>query len=74
LTVDKIRQFLTDYMNHKLEPTLKSEEPPVDLNEPVTVVVGKTFNDLVVNNDNDVLIEFYAPWCQYCQMLAPIWE
>ena len=45
----------------KLKPTIKSEEPPKDNNGPVKVVTANTFDD-IVNNGNDVLIEFYAPW------------
>ena len=40
-----------------------SEEEPENNNEFIKIVVGKTFKKMVIENDNDVLIYFYAPWC-----------
>lgn len=61
-------------MENKLEPFLKSEEIPESNDEPVKVAVAKNFDDVVVNNGKDTLIEFYAPWCGHCKKLTPIYE
>jgi protein disulfide-isomerase A1 len=74
VTADSIKNFFDDWSNGRLKPFFKSEPIPESNNEPVKVVVGKSFNDIVLNEDNDVLIEFYAPWCGHCKALAPIFD
>lgn len=74
ITVESISEFVKDFKSGSLQPFLKSQDIPEDNNEPVKVVVGKNFNEIVINNDKDVLIEFYAPWCGHCKKLAPIWD
>lgn len=58
-----------------IKPHLKSEPVlPADLEGDVKVVKGESFNDIVMNNDKDVLVEFYAPWCGHCKKLAPTYD
>lgn len=61
-------------VDEKLEPYLKSEAIPESNSEPVKVAVAKNFDEVVVNNDKDTLVEFYAPWCGHCKKLAPAYD
>jgi len=75
LTLETIKAFETDFMEGKLTASLKSEEPKEeDLAGPVKIIKGKSFDSIVINNEKDVFVEFYAPWCGHCKKLAPLWE
>ncbi|KAL5007449.1 hypothetical protein ScPMuIL_016255 [Solemya velum] len=68
---DEIREYLDAFSKGKLEPVVKSQPIPKRQEGPVTVVVGKSFQDIVLDEEKDVLIEFYAPWCGHCKKLEP---
>lgn len=68
------RSFVQSYLDGNLKPWLKSEQPPANNDEPVKVIVGTTFEDIVLDDEKDVLVEFYAPWCGHCKSLAPKYE
>jgi protein disulfide-isomerase A1 len=74
ITQDSLAEFIKNFADGKLTPNLKSEEIPTPNDESVFVLVGKNFDDEVLNNDKHVLVEFYAPWCGHCKKLAPIWD
>ncbi|TGZ76966.1 protein disulfide isomerase [Ascodesmis nigricans] len=74
ITEESLNEFVEDFVAGKIEPSIKSEAIPEKNDGPVTVVVAHSYEDLVINNDKDVLLEFYAPWCGHCKNLAPKYE
>jgi protein disulfide-isomerase A1 len=75
VTSEAITAHVQNFLDGKLKPHLKSEPVlPEDTANDVIVLKGESFADLVLNNDKDVLVEFYAPWCGHCKKLAPTWD
>ena len=72
-TFDGFKVWLNKFVEGELEAYMQSEDVPEEKYEDdVKVVVGKTWEEEVVQSPNDVLIAFHAPWCQHCQMLMPV--
>ncbi|KAL1915922.1 uncharacterized protein VTP21DRAFT_6310 [Calcarisporiella thermophila] len=40
----------------------------------VTVLSTSDFDEVALDKNKGVLVEFYAPWCGHCKNLAPIYE
>ncbi|CBX98028.1 hypothetical protein IAQ61_010132 [Plenodomus lingam] len=74
ITAKEIGSFVEDVIAGKIEPSIKSEPIPESNDGPVKVVVAHNYKDIVFEEDKDVLVEFYAPWCGHCKALAPKYE
>jgi protein disulfide-isomerase A1 len=62
ITAVDIEKFVVSYLDGSMPPSMKSEPIPETQEGPVIVVVAKSYNDIVLDDKKDVLIEFYAPW------------
>ncbi|KAI8088079.1 thioredoxin-like protein [Gilbertella persicaria] len=72
---EAIQLFLESVVQGQAQPAIKSQAFPVrNSNDPVKVVTGNDFEEIVHDRTKDVLLEIYAPWCAHSQALAPTYE
>lgn len=74
VTLDKLKVFGEDFVEDKLKPFYKSDPIPETNDDDVKIVVGNNFDELVLDESKDVLLEIYAPWCGHCQSLEPTYN
>ncbi|RQM06990.1 hypothetical protein DH86_00000132 [Scytalidium sp. 3C] len=74
ITAETIGEFVQAYADGKIEPSIKSEPLPENQDGPVTIIVAKNYDEIVLDDSKDVLVEFYAPWCGHCKALAPKYD
>lgn len=74
INADNIKAFGEDFLADKLKPFFKSDPVPEKNDGDVKIVVGNNFDEIVLDESKDVLLELYAPWCGHCQALEPIYD
>eukprot|EP00929_Paragymnodinium_shiwhaense_P002410 TRINITY_DN102646_c0_g1_i1.p1 TRINITY_DN102646_c0_g1~~TRINITY_DN102646_c0_g1_i1.p1 ORF type:complete len:622 (-),score=160.03 TRINITY_DN102646_c0_g1_i1:14-1879(-) len=74
LKSEDVVKFASDYEAGKVEPWIKSEPVPTDDMGPVWTLVGTTYAKTVKDEEKDVLVDYYAPWCGHCQKFMPTYN
>ncbi|KAI3448509.1 hypothetical protein Pfo_005174 [Paulownia fortunei] len=63
-------EALTEFVNNEGGTNVKIAAIPSN----VVVLTPENFDEIVLDEKKDVLVEFYAPWCGHCKNLAPTYE
>lgn len=66
-----LEEFVSNYLNGRLQPNLKSEEIPETQNGPVYKLVANNFQKEAIDTDLNVLVKFYREGCPHCIKLEP---
>ncbi|OVA18085.1 Thioredoxin [Macleaya cordata] len=74
VTFDSIKAFGKDFLEGKLKPFYKSDPIPEINDGDVKIVVGNNFDEIILDESKDVLLEIYAPWCKHCLELEPTYN
>jgi protein disulfide-isomerase A1 len=70
-SADSLKQFSEKFLARDLTPYLKSQKAPAENAGPVKIVVSSTFEEIVLDETKDVILEIHAPWCTPCKTLEP---
>lgn len=66
-TPANIEDFSSKFLQGSLSPYFKSQPVPDNKEASIQVIVGKTFDDIVLNSPKNVFLEVHTPWCINCE-------
>jgi len=72
---EEVKKFFEDVKAKKATQHFRSEPTPENEldDDGVLILTGNTFEEKVMDENKDVFVEFYAPWCKQCEALKPEW-
>ncbi|XP_031388137.1 protein disulfide isomerase-like 1-6 [Punica granatum] len=66
-TPNNIKDFCSRLLSGALSPYFKSQPIPDNKEASIKVIVGKTFNELVLESPENIFLEVHTPWCINCE-------
>lgn len=74
LTDKNVASFVQRFVEGKLDPTITSQPVSSEYQGPVSVVVAKQWDEVVLDPRRDVLLYYHREDCPFCQAMNPVYE
>lgn len=74
ITTASIIAFYENFIRGSISPSLKTEPLPKSNDDPVTILVGRSYEEAVSQAQKDVFVLLHAPWCKHSKLVYPVWD
>ena len=71
---ENILKFYNEFKSGTIKRAPRSDKLPDRNDAPMKVIVGKTFNDIVLDENKDVFLYFWVPQCKECREFLKMFE
>ncbi|CCE63468.1 hypothetical protein TPHA_0E03790 [Tetrapisispora phaffii CBS 4417] len=69
-----MKQLLENFTKGEAKPMERSEEVPAKQDSDVYHLVGSTHDKFVFDEKRDILVRYYAPWCNISAKIEPLFN